>query len=107
VGFVADFGGPEGPRIDPWTLNVDRTLRPSRRMCVLEERDEAGRWIERGRFGSYDEAAEALDRLSAGLEQNFRIRDLNPRRWPRLVAVVVAAVVLLATIAGFAYIVAR
>jgi len=101
---VADFGGPEGPRIDPWTLNLDRTLRPSRRMCVIEERDEAGRWIERGRFGSYDEAADALDRVSAGLEQNFRIRELNPRRWLRLVAVV-AAVVLLA--AGFAYIVAR
>jgi hypothetical protein len=73
-------------------------------MCVIEERDEAGRWIERGRFGSYDEAADALDRVSAGLEQNFRIRELNPRRWLRLVAVV-AAVVLLA--AGFAYIVAR
>ena len=101
---MADFGGPEGPRIDPWTLNLDRTLRPSRRMCVIEERDEAGRWIERGRFGSYDEAADALDRVSAGLEQNFRIRELNPRRWLRLVAVV-AAVVLLA--AGFAYIVAR
>jgi len=103
---VADFGGPEGPRIDPWTLTLDRTLRPSRRMCVIEERDEAGTWIERGRFGSYDEAAEALDRLSAGVEQNFRIRELNPP-WPRLVAVVVAAVVLLAAIAGFAYIVAR
>jgi hypothetical protein len=75
-------------------------------MCVIEERDEAGTWIERGRFGSYDEAAEALDRLSAGVEQNFRIRELNPP-WPRLVAVVVAAVVLLAAIAGFAYIVAR
>jgi hypothetical protein len=75
-------------------------------MSVIEERDEAGRWIERGRFGSYDEAAEALDRLSAGLEQNFRIRELSPRRWPRLV-VVVAVVVLLATIAAFAYIVAR
>jgi hypothetical protein len=76
-------------------------------MCVIEERDEAGRWIERGRFGSYDEAADALDRPSAGLEQSFRIRKLNPRRWPRLVAVVVAAVVLLAAIAMFAYIVAR
>jgi hypothetical protein len=75
-------------------------------MCVVEERDETGGWIERGRFGSYDEAAEALDRLSAGLEQNFRIRELNPRRWPRLVAVVVAAVVLLAAIAGV-YILAR
>jgi hypothetical protein len=76
-------------------------------MCVIEERDEAGRWIERGRFGSYDEAADALDRPSAGLEQSFRIRELNPRRRPRLVAVVVAAVVLLAAIARFAYIVAR
>jgi hypothetical protein len=76
-------------------------------MSVIEERDEAGRWIERGRFGSYDEAAEALDRVSAGLEQNFRIRELSPRRWPRPVVVVVAAVVLLATIAAFAYIVAR
>ena len=101
---MADFGGPEGPRIDPWTWNLDRTLRHSRRMSVIEERDEAGRWIERGRFGSYDEAADALDRVSAGLEQNFRIRELNPRRWLRLVAVV-AAVVLLA--AGFASIVAR
>jgi hypothetical protein len=35
-------------------------------MCVIEERDEAGRWIDRGRFGSDDEAAQALDRLSAG-----------------------------------------
>lgn len=75
-------------------------------MCVIEERDEAGRWIDRGRFGSYDEAAEALDRLSAGLGQNFRIRELNPRRRLRLVAVVVVAVVLLAAIAG-AYILAR
>lgn len=38
----ADFGGPEGPRIDPWTLNVDRTLRRSPVMCVVGERDEAG-----------------------------------------------------------------
>jgi hypothetical protein len=76
-------------------------------MCVVEERDEAGRWIERGQFGSYDEAAEALDRVSAGFEQNFRIREFSTHRWPRLVAVVVAAVVLLAAIAGFAYIVAR
>ena len=84
-GLVADFGGPEGPRIDPWTLNVDRTLRRSPVMCVVEERDEAGRWTERGRFGSYDEAAEALDRLTAGSEQPFRIRRLGhprpPRRW--------------------------
>jgi hypothetical protein len=106
-GLVADFGGPEGPRIDPWTLNVDRTLRRSRRICVVEERDEAGRWIERGRFGSYDEAAEAMDRLGAGSEQIFRIRELNLRRWPRLVAVVVAAVFLFAAIAGFAYVIAR
>jgi hypothetical protein len=48
-----------------------------------------------------------LDRPTAGLEQSFRIRELNPRRRPRLVAVVVAAVVLLAAIAMFAYIVAR
>lgn len=41
-GLVADFGGPEGPRIDPWTLNVDRTLRRSPVMCVVGERDEAG-----------------------------------------------------------------
>jgi hypothetical protein len=104
--LVADFGGPEGPRIDPWTLNVDRTLRRFRRICVVEERDEAGRWIERGRFGSYDEAAEALDRLGAGSEQDFRIREVNPRRWLRLVAAAVAAVVLLAAIAVFAYIIA-
>jgi hypothetical protein len=48
-----------------------------------------------------------LDRLSTGSEQNFRIRELNPHRWPRLVAIVVAAVVLLAAIAGLVYIIVR
>jgi hypothetical protein len=105
-GLVDGLGGPE-PRIDPWTLNLDRTLRRSRGICLVEERDETGRWIERGRFGSYDEAAEALDRLNAGSAQEFRIVQVNPRRSLRLVAAAVGVVVLLAAIAGWAYIIAH
>jgi hypothetical protein len=105
VALVAGVGGPE-PRIDPWTLNLDRTLRPSRRMYLVEERDEFGRWVERERFGSYDEAAEAFDHLSAGSERSFRIRELNPRRWLMLTGIIVAGAVLAVVIAWFVYILA-
>jgi hypothetical protein len=68
-------------------------------MFVVEERGEAGTWIARDRFGSYDEAADAFDRLSVASEASFRIRRLDPRHGPKVVAAVVGAVVLLAVVA--------
>jgi hypothetical protein len=80
-------------------LNLDRSLRPSRRAYVIEERGEGGSWIERDRFGSYDEAAEAFDRLSVASEANLRIRWLDPRHRLNVAAAVVGAVLILAVAA--------
>jgi hypothetical protein len=105
---VAGVGGPE-PRIDPWTLNFDRTLRRSRRSYLVEEQDGSGAWRERERFGSYDEAAEAFDHLSIDPERHFRIRELesrrllNSRRMLRFAAVIVVVVVLIASAGWFVH----
>jgi hypothetical protein len=71
---------------------------PSPGTYVVEERGETGRWIERDRFGSYDEAAHAFDRLSVASEVS-RIRRLDPRHGLKVVAAVVGAVVMLAVVA--------
>jgi hypothetical protein len=42
-------------------------------MFAVEQRTETGKWIERERFGSYDQAAAAFDRLTAGSEADLRI----------------------------------
>jgi hypothetical protein len=102
---VAGIGGPE-PRLDPWTLNLDRTLRPSRRVYLVEERDDSGGWVEHGRFGAYAEATEAFDRLSTGSERSFRIRELNLRRWLTLLAAIVGGIVVVAVVSALVYILA-
>jgi hypothetical protein len=102
---MAGISGPE-PRLDPWTLNLDRTLRPSRRVYLVEERDGSGAWVDRGRFGAYAEATAAFDRLSTGSERSFRIRKLSLRRWLTLLAAIAGGIVVLAVVSALVYILA-
>src|SRR5215211_518854 len=78
-------------RIPPESLNLDRSVPHGRRAYLLEERDRAGAWVERGRFGSQAEAGRALDGLPADARATVRIREVDPRRWLKIAVVVVLA----------------
>lgn len=92
------------PRIDPRSLNLDRSLRPRRGEYDLERRGPSGVWRQVQRFGSYEEAATAVDRelaASRAAPASLRISWFDPRRRRKLIGLAVFAVFVLGIVAAW------
>jgi hypothetical protein len=81
-------------RLDPSSLDMDRSLRDRVSRYAVERRDTAGNWTRIGLFGTGKDAAENVDLLvgmHGGPLSDYRITRVGLKTWIRVLGWVVLA----------------
>lgn len=91
-------------RLDPRSLDMDRSLRDRLSRFAVERRDPDGDWRRVGLFGTAGEAAENIDVLVAmhgGEPTDFRIARIGLKRWVAVAGWVTLTLMVVVTVAGW------
>lgn len=91
-------------RLDPNSLDLDRSLRDRLSRYAVERRDASGDWIRVGLFGSARDAADDIDVLVAmhgGLPGDYRISRVGLKTWISVLGWVTFVVMLAGTVTAW------
>jgi hypothetical protein len=91
-------------RLDPESLDLDRSLRSRLSRYAVERREPDGSWARIGLFGTAREAADNIDVLAAmhgGAPGDYRVARVGVKRWIAVVGWITLAVVVVVVVAGW------
>lgn len=91
-------------RLDPNSLDLDRSLRDRLSRYAVEHQDASGDWIRVGLFGSARDAADDIDVLVAmhgGLPGDYRISRVGLKTWISVLGWVTFVVMVAGTVTAW------